>query len=373
MKKRSGRICYFVLFIFFVPMVIILGSIGLNQKRMEEEFREYCRQMDSLIHAREVEEADRLEAEEQKRLEEEARKRMVLVEALPIYASENIRKNREEGPKTNGNKEVVLEYGSIVKIIDDKYPYALVQVSESVSGFIWHDCIGAEAEGAEKKRVVVIDAGYQQQANSEEELIGPGAEKGGERMPAGGEGVSTGISAYELTLDVALMLEEELEKRGYMVVQTRRGPHVDISSAERALLANQIHADILIGLYLNDSKSSNEKEIKVYCAAEDNPFVEAGTREQGNILAQTVVMALADAMETEAGSVIGSNGYAELNWCAVPAIILKMGCLSNGEEDRYLNDMDSRTRIVEGIADGVDDYFNPADISEGIPDQSVPK
>lgn len=51
------------------------------------------------------------------------------------------------------------------------------------------------------------------------------------------------------------------------------------------------------------------------------------------------------------------NDLSGINWCKTPVCLLEMGFISNGDEDRKLNNSDFQQRIAEGIANGIDAYF----------------
>ena len=46
-----------------------------------------------------------------------------------------------------------------------------------------------------------------------------------------------------------------------------------------------------------------------------------------------------------------------INWSSVPVTILEMGFMTNPSDDRNMQDAAFQQRMVQGIADGIDDYF----------------
>ena len=176
----------------------------------------------------------------------------------------------------------------------------------------------------EYKGLVVIDPGHQQYANTEQEPVGPGASETKIKVSGGTTGTATGVPEYELTLDIGLQLRDKLLERGYQVIMVRDTNEVDISNSERAEIANEADADVFIRLHANGSPDSSVTGAMTICQTPANPY----------------------------------NGDVYEQSRALSENILDSYIYKTGINRQYVWETDTmQQKMVEGIADGIDEYM----------------
>jgi N-acetylmuramoyl-L-alanine amidase len=218
------------------------------------------------------------------------------------------------------------------------------------------------------KKVVVIDAGH-----------------GGHDPGAHGE---QGLEK-DINLAAAKALKVRLERTGRYKVVLTRDADVYVPLDSRVRIAQRADADLFISLHSDSGPDAQLRGASVYTLSDkasaraarfvnkDDWFMKAsltGDRGVSDILFDLTQRATrnrsAEFAQTLVGRIEGKApllrrshrdaGFMVLLAPNVPAVLLEMGFVSNPEDEQFLRDPETRSRLVNAVGDSIDDYFAEA-------------
>ena len=269
---------------------------------------------------------------------------------------------------TDSEKLTTLDPNVEVQAFAEADGWIPVIVNGEQKGYIKSEYLTASVEEAEEVaaaapavtgggRLVVIDAGHQAKGNNEQEPIGPGASQTKAKVSSGTRGVVSGLAEYQLTLAVAQKLRDELTARGYQVLMCRESNDVNISNAERAQMANNAGAGAFIRIHANGSDNGGANGIMTICQTPGNPY-NGGVYSASRRLSDCVLNGAVAATGANKQYVWETDSMSGINWSQVPVTIIEMGYMTNAAEDALMASNDYQTKMAQGIANGIDAYFN---------------
>ena len=207
----------------------------------------------------------------------------------------------------------------------------------------------------------------------------------------------SGLKEKTVNLDIARRLKDELEANGIEVVMTRKDDTF-ISLHHRTYIANNANADFFVSIHANASSSRKIDGFEVYhlrhgaasfAQVLDPPpdipvpreSLEAGNskdlraalwdllhaehRVESVELARTVAWAMTRRLPTPNRGIKGARFYV-LRGVRMPAVLVEVGFLTNGEEEERLRNREYRQSVAEAIAAGILTYKSEYERTNGF-------
>lgn len=274
------------------------------------------------------------------------------IEPVDMYTTEAV--NARTGQGVSFEVRYTLPRGTKVQVLESKDGWSRILHEEEIS-YIAEEFLSLSIP-VERKRIV-IDAGHQSKGNSTREPNAPGSSVTKAKVSSGTRGVSTGLYEYELNLLVTMKLREELIQRGYEVILVREKHDVDISNVERAMVANDNEADCFIRIHANGDSNSKTRGMLTISQTSANPD-NGHLHPESYRLSRLVLSGMVEETGAADRGIWETDTMTGINWCKVPSTIVEMGFMSNPEEDVLLSTDAYQDKIVQGIANGLDDYFS---------------
>ncbi len=167
------------------------------------------------------------------------------------------------------------------------------------------------------------------------------------------EGAKVGaVLEKKIALKASQVLKEALEVRGYEVRMTRARDEF-LSLYKRVELANVVGARLFISLHCNSSPNSEAHGIEVFYYDSKDPHRLKSSKKAASYTLHGLLQ------QTEAHSRgIKKGNFHVIRETSMPAILIEMGFLTNPDERGHLKDALYIEKIAQGIASGVDRFFN---------------
>ena len=181
-----------------------------------------------------------------------------------------------------------------------------------------------------------------------------------------------------VTLDLAKRVRANLREKGFKVTMTRE-TDVTVGLQERVQMATKFEADLFVSLHVNASRNKSARGVETYIyGAKAQGLAEAELVRRENAESDYVDIIVSDLEQRRhndssirvAGSIeealVRQSGFTGRSGMRVkeapfyvlarakrPAVLIEVGFISNGDEERKLASSWTRQRLSECIATGV--------------------
>lgn len=191
-------------------------------------------------------------------------------------------------------------------------------------------------------------------------VLDPG--HGGNESGAIGHG---GWKEKDLTLQICSKLRNLLASRlGAQVIFTRTGD-LSVPLEERAAIANQVGADLLISVHVNSSGDAGTRGVETYYAEGGAlmPAADEGNLSESRRLAVEVQRALYDAVGGDKN--VPNRGVKQAPFVVlldakIPSVLAEVGFLTNPAEERNLATTAGQEAVADALYRGIADYLAAA-------------
>lgn len=210
-------------------------------------------------------------------------------------------------------------------------------------------------EKKSQKYLICIDPGHQAKGDWKTEPVGPGSSYQKARVSSGTVGISTKKPEYVLNLEASEILKHILMSKGFEVIMTRETHDVNISNMERATLANNKNANMVIRIHADGSDNTSITGASLLVPSQKGKYTSSifeSSYECADLIKNKM-----DSGGFKVNGVFERDDLTGFNWSKVPVVLVEMGFMSNHNEDQMMSNKEYQKKMMQSIADGVEDYF----------------
>ena len=210
-------------------------------------------------------------------------------------------------------------------------------------------------EKKSEKYLICIDPGHQAKGDWKSEPIGPGSPYQKARVSSGTVGISTKKPEYVLNLEASEVLKHILVSKGFEVIMTRESHDVNISNLERATFANDKNANMVIRIHADGSDDTSITGASILIPSQKGKYTSSifeASYECADLIKNKM-----DNGGFKVNGVFERDDLTGFNWSKVPVVLVEMGFMSNYNEDEMMSNKEYQKKMMQSIADGVEDYF----------------
>lgn len=163
--------------------------------------------------------------------------------------------------------------------------------------------------------------------------------------------VKGNILEKDINLQIAGAVSAKLQEMGYQVMLTRNSDR-GLTLEERVKTANDAHADIYVSIHQNSSEVSSVEGIEVWYSAQN-----AG--DESAHLSELIRKYTIEDTGAVSREIREEEELYVIRECTMPSCLVETGFLSNQAERGRLTNPEYQEQIAEGIASGIDFFFQP--------------
>ena len=211
-----------------------------------------------------------------------------------------------------------------------------------------------------KKEYKFAETVNYQQANKIDKCIVIDAGHGGVEEPGC---IFENVYEKNICLKIAEKLKTKLEREYTQVIMTRT-EDVNVYLNERARIANRANADIFVSIHQNALEDDNETSgIETWY----NPVKDT----ESKILAQNIQDNIIETTNANNIGIKDSKGLIVIKNTQMPSCLIETGFLSNKRERENLQNDNYQNKIVEGIYNGIKDFFQQTQDNKTVEGNNV--